>query len=609
MRLIVAGVCLALLLMSLSASPIQQQAAKGSIEGMVTLAGTGDPIPGARVSVTRTGAITPPGVPPPPLPPGRVNDFVISQYVSSLTAENARSNSIGGVGSSVITDNQGRFTIRDLDPGAYRISVGANGYAKQEYGQRTPSGLGTPVNVNSGQTISVAIPLTRAGSVSGRIRDNGGQPAVGIQVQVLKPVYNANGQRNLQPAGSSRTDDRGEYRLFWISPGRYYVMASSSPNAGAGAVISSPNEMAGDGIAPTFYPGSIDISQAASIDLKPGADIGGVDVIVNRQPSFRIRGRLIDTRNGQGPTTASITVGTPSVTGGIGISNTVQVYDPRDGSFELREVTPGPHTIRAQIPVVSNTVTPGNGGTISGAGTIVSGQVALNVMSDIDGVVINLSSGVSISGRISLEATPTPGPSGITSMAPYRVQMRAAESGVFATTTGPAPQPQGTNPDGTFRVDNVVPGEYRVSVVPLPPDFYVKEIRFNQSDALNNPMQFSGAGSGTLEVLLSSRGGRIDGSVLDDSQHGVPGTTVVLIPDRQRDRTDLYKSSMSDANGTFSLRSIAPGDYHLFAWAAIDPYAYFDSEVMKQFESQGKPVHISESAKENVDVRMIPAEP
>src|SRR6185436_2190424 len=131
------------------------------------------------------------------------------------------------------------------------------------------------------------------------IRDNTGQPVAGLQVQLLKSTYNANGQRSFQSAGSSRSDDRGEYRLFWITPGRYLVMASSTANSNVGAVISSPNEMAGDSIAPTFYPGSADISQAVTIDVKPGADIGGVDVIVNRQASYRIRGRLIDSRNGQ----------------------------------------------------------------------------------------------------------------------------------------------------------------------------------------------------------------------------------------------------------------------------------------------------------------------
>jgi hypothetical protein len=542
-------------------------------------------------------------LPPPPLT-GRIADATNTQIISTLTPEGLRNNY-----GSVLTDSQGRFAIRDLDAGAYRVSVGANGFAKQEYGQRSSGGQGTPVNLNSGQTVDIGIPLTPAGSVSGRIRDNRGQPAVGIQVQVLKPTYLANGQRNFQSAGSSRTDDRGEYRLFWITPGRYFVMASSGANPNVGALISSPNEMAGDGIAPTFYPGSLDISQAATIDVKPGADIGGVDVIVNRQPSYRVRGRVVDSRNGQVPTAVNIALNTPLLTGGTSISNSVVSYDPRDGTFELRDVSPGPHTIRATLPISSNNVTPANAGTVSASGQLVSGQVALNVMSDMDGIVVNLSPGVSISGRLTLEGPDVPGIPGKGNLAPYRVQLRPLPSAIFSTAGGQQPQSQPTSADGVFRIDIVLPGEYVIAVAPLPGDVYVKQARFNQNDVLNKPMQFSSSDSGTLEVLISSLGGQINGTVTDDRKRGIPNTQAVLIPDRQRDRIDLYKTATSDSNGLFTLRGVAPGDYHLFAWEAIDPYAYFDPDVLKQFESNGAPVHIAESAKESVDVRVIPAEP
>ena len=613
MRLAVFVACLALLLQTLSASPFQQQpAAKGSIEGAVTRAGTGDPIPGARVTLMRMGGVLPVGAPLPPPPPplpGRVADSAYTQIVSTLVPEGVRITSNGSA-TSVLTDSQGRFAIRDLDAGAYRVSVGANGYARQEYGQRTPGGQGTPVNLNSGQTADVGISLTPAGGVSGRIRDNRGQPAVGIQVQVLKPTYNANGQRSFQTAGSSRSDDRGEYRLFWITPGRYFVLASSLANSNVLAVLSSPNEISGDNIAPTLYPGTTDISQAATVEVKPGAEISGVDIFVTRQPSYRIRGRLIDTRNGQSPAAANITLTTPALTGGISNLSSSQSYNGQDGTFELRDVSPGPHVIRAQLAVASNTVTPANAGTISAAGQVVSGQIALNVVSDTDGVVLTLSAGVSIPGRLTLEGPAISGSQGTGGLAPFRVQLRPSVDGIITAIVGsPTPQSQQTSADGAFRVDNVVPGEYRVSVASLPQDVYVKQARFSQNDILSRPMQFTSSDSGTLEVLLSSRGGHIDGSVTDERQRSVPDIQAVLIPDRQRDRIDLYKTATTDVDGHFTLRGIAPGDYHLFAWEAIDPYAYFDPDLLKQYESKGKPVHIAESAKENVSVQIISAEP
>jgi hypothetical protein len=40
---------------------------------------------------------------------------------------------------------------------------------------------------------------------------------------------------------------------------------------------------------------------------------------------------------------------------------------------------------------------------------------------------------------------------------------------------------------------------------------------------------------------------------------------------------------------------------------ALESFAYFDADLIKQVEAQGKPVHVSESSKLQIDVRAIPA--
>jgi len=54
------------------------------------------------------------------------------------------------------------------------------------------------------------------------------------------------------------------------------------------------------------------------------------------------------------------------------------------------------------------------------------------------------------------------------------------------------------------------------------------------------------------------------------------------------------------------MKDIAPGDYKLFAWEALDNFAYFDPDLIKQSEAKGKAVHVEESAKLKVDTRVIP---
>ncbi len=64
---------------------------------------------------------------------------------------------------------------------------------------------------------------------------------------------------------------------------------------------------------------------------------------------------------------------------------------------------------------------------------------------------------------------------------------------------------------------------------------------------------------------------------------------------------------LSDSNGRFLFRNVPPGDYRIFGWEALESYAYFDSDLLRRFESQGSPVRIAESAANSITVRVIPA--
>jgi hypothetical protein len=85
-----------------------------------------------------------------------------------------------------------------------------------------------------------------------------------------------------------------------------------------------------------------------------------------------------------------------------------------------------------------------------------------------------------------------------------------------------------------------------------------------------------------------------------------PVTRVVLVPGA-RQRTELYKVTSTDENGLFSFSGIAPGDYKVFSWDALEEYAWFDPELLGQSETRGRSVHVTESSTETVDVTVIPS--
>lgn len=581
----------------LAATPfLQAQAPKGRIEGVVLQEGAVSPQPivGARILVTKANSGTGLNL----QIPGRVQGTSINDLGNSGMPGMPAPGQRGAPPPPppvpqtalpippVLTGRDGRFVVPNLDEGSYRILITLNGYVRQEYGQRVFPGQGTLINLTAGQTLKdLTIHLTPTGNVAGRLIDNEGQPAVSVPLQLLKAVYHQQGQRVFQSAGQARTNDRGEYRFYWVTPGRYYVVAGSSTATftflGGG---NSPNE-SGDSYVATYYPGTTDISRATAIDIKPGSDLA-LDFVTPKQQLYTISGRVVDpnpvaTTNGNVPA-ATLSLAFQTLTGSSGVFTMGQAYDPATGVFTMRDVTPGSYILQAAVPPAS-------------------ARVPVEVTNtNIEGLTVVLDGGLNINGRVMVEGGEMPASNTI------RVQMRVMTNGLQNFTGySPSAQPGG---DGTFSMSGVLSGQYRVSLQPSQ-DFYVKELLYDRSSALNGPIDVSrrNSDSATMEVLISRNVGQVDGVIVNErTQQPVPGVQAVLVPEN-RIRTELFKTVTTDQTGKFTMRGVAPGDYKLFSWEALENFAYYDPDLLRRSESLGTPVRVGESSKIAVEGKIIPA--
>jgi 5-hydroxyisourate hydrolase-like protein (transthyretin family) len=134
---------------------------------------------------------------------------------------------------------------------------------------------------------------------------------------------------------------------------------------------------------------------------------------------------------------------------------------------------------------------------------------------------------------------------------------------------------------------------------------YVRDARLENKDPLEG-LTILDRVDGALDLTMSSKSGQLDGSVIDADGKPVSNVQVVIVPDRFRNRQDLYKTATTNQDGQFNFRGVAPGDYRVFAWEDIEPFAYFDPDVLKAFEPQAKPVRVQESSKATVEVKLIP---
>src|SRR6188768_4254173 len=211
-------------------------AATGVIEGRVTHAGTMDPIPNVQVTLIKpnpSGKNSTPeiaaamemiqtlslSISAPP--PGLIDSLIASQERTLGLAPGTLSASPQ---TTVLTDASGHFRFKDLVPGKYSIRAAREGYFGQPLNGSAAATVSKSVTIESQKhTSQVDLFMTQGGIVGGRIKDPSGQPAAGITVGFYRLTYGPNGRPMWLQINSKATDDRGEYRMFWLAPGEYHV--------------------------------------------------------------------------------------------------------------------------------------------------------------------------------------------------------------------------------------------------------------------------------------------------------------------------------------------------------------------------------------------------
>jgi len=548
---------------------IQQVPAKGFIDGVVKESGTNQPILGAEVRLLLLG--------------------------SPASSSIASSSSVR----PVKTDSRGRFEFLNIDAGSYTISVSAGGYSPQEYGSRQPGvigqGLGKAVDLTVRKSASdLVVHLTRSGTASGRILADG-NATPGLEVRLVQLAYDSSGRKNLRSVGSVLTNSRGEYRVSGLGPGTYFVVAVSPSlntrnRTGAGLAAAERR------FPETFYPGAIDLSKATPVEIQSGAELRGLDFEVSSRKAYTVRGRVLDKWSNQGPIERvavawhlrdSLYGSTES-----GNGNTVELTDT--GAFEFN-LLPGKYWFEVRTVPVS-------GGALLSPRPISLTTVAAEVVSaPIDNLTIRVDPTILLRGRITMDGKPPKARSGVDRIVISAASIHGPVDGRWTS------QPLQVSPgdDGRFSFERFAAGDYQLKLQNLPPDVYVKSAMLGPLDVLNQEMRVLVTTTYSLDIVLAADGGRVDGIVADEGGYPLDNAQVVLIPEAQGNRMDLYRVTSTDEKGRFSIRGAAPGTYRLFAWDVLDGNAYLDSKLVGRFLDNCMVVDVTESSTTDATLKVI----
>jgi hypothetical protein len=572
------------------AQPLDQQpAGKGRISGRVVAADTGRPLPRVRVAL---------GSP--------VNG-------ASLTA---------------LTDEDGAFEFLELRPGRYNLTVFRGGYVTLQYGQRRPLLPGTPLQLADGQQLSgIEFRLPRGSVVSGHVFDEMGEPMPGAMVQVLRYQYNQ-GRRQLVPAGGGQTDDRGQYRVWGLMPGEYFVSATATPafalaasmaargndvvalagvagrgRGGRGGRAAVPFGATADSdeqttYAPTYYPGVHSPAEARSIAVGLSAEVLDVNFSVALVRTARLTGRVLapdgaTPRGGNVNLTLDAGFGRPMP--GTAFGAPIQ----SDGSFTITNVPPGQYVLRARSNAAREQApTGGRGGPGRGnAGNLLYATVPVAVADgDLDGLVVTLAPGATLGGTIALDGTPAD-PS-------IRYEQ-------FRVTTVPADEVMGptsdarADADGQFTIVNVPAGMHQVRVNAVR-GYTVKSITLAGQDVTDTPLQVRGGETlSGMRVLMTNQITELNGSVLDS--RGAPASDYTVLafaedPARWRPQSRHIVTVRPDQTGRYQLRGLPPGSYLVTTIDPVEQGQWYDPAFLEAQRSRSERTSIGEGETRTLDL-------
>lgn len=546
-----------LVLPFLTQNPAREQPKPATVSGVVLRSGTTDPIAGAAIELSRPG-------------------------------------SPAGSGYTTLAGADGKFAFKDIPPGDYKLAATRPGYMRGEYGQRGSNSQGLVFALAESQEMRDArIALSVTGAISGRILDRRGAPLAYAQVQALRLSY-VGAQRMLAPARVAITNDLGEYRLFWLPPGQYAVMAtelrgnvpdtlvSTSGNDGevrppAGARIIPVNE---DAPLPMFHPGSPDPQAATTLTVRSGEDSRGIDLTLTPVALRRIRGSVVNLPAATLRTTLHLEP--RNAAQGVTLRNApprgTATANPNTGAFEMSGVLPGSYYVVAEV----------------GAGSAMTmfGAVPVDVaQSDIDNLSVPLSQGFEVLARFTIEggeASEAAAELARLNVALYSTTLPRVVSGV------PVPQQP-----GVLSLRSVLPDNYRVGVFWNGlAESYQKSIRLDGVD-IRDPLRLEGRPTGPIEIVMSMKMGSITGTATSATQQPLSGVTVVTVP--------WGRTAVTDPRGNFTIAKIPPGDYKVYAFEDVEMYAWQNPDFMRPHENRGKSVRVEVDAVANVQVVAIPA--
>lgn len=497
------------------------------------------------------------------------------------------------------TDLEGRYELANLPPGRYSISASKNGFLGLSYGQTRLSMPAQTLQLGERQVVDgVDLLVFRGGAISGRVVDELGDPVTNVLVTVLRAQFRQGKPRLVASGQRADTNDLGEYRIFALPPGSYYVSAMLPPNP---PPVENGVQLLGEedpgGLAPVFYPATTDPTTATKVTVTAGATVAEVNLTLVAARLARVSGAATGRQGG--PMTSGSVSAIPRGMAQNGFARSASLRP--DGRFRLTGLPPGEYTLVASARIVP----PATGLPPGGLPRpdVATGIVVVNG-SDVDGVYLAPLVPVTVSGRVIFD-----NPASATKVRASAIRVTGEALNPDDAMAGLVGPP--TTPKDDFRFVLQLPP---ILVMPRATvgtgsgsSWMLKAVYVNGVDVTDTGIALRpGEDVSDVEIELADQPPKVSGTVTVDNTPA-SGYNVIVFP-QDRDRWTLsgpsvFQSTRTDASGRFSMTGLRPGRFYAAAILDLDDVGWTDPEFLERAAQRATLVTLAYGEDKVLDLR------
>lgn len=506
------------------------------ISGQVVDSATKQPLAGARVVLVRMG-------------PGA--SYSMRTFEMELSPEPPDP---AAAGFAFLTSDQGLFRCKVTAPAQFMIFASRPGYVKWGMSFETQRRFSVKAGENP-EPLRVA--MDAEGAITGKVVDaDTGAALPGLSVNALKwRVFK--GTRALMPAEEgSTTTAEGAYEIKGLPPGEYHlqielpVRKKFSPGGDADE-FRDHREIA---YGRAYYPGVEGREQASPVTLLPGATLASTNFKLTKKRLACIRGRIFSLEGEELPGEVPVMLGRVEYQGGsVSLQSVAEAPISLGSSFRLDGLPPGRYWLQA---VLAKGAPPGR-----------RAAYLFFELDDrnVDNLELAVTKGLAMHGKATLhESVAGTFQDVIKPESPPQVSLAYRDR----MSNGDELAPVRWQADGSFEIQGVMDGTYKVYAMRLPSGLALGEVRYNGSRQPRGLITLNrGALDQKLELVLYPATASIQVSVTDGTRPAKDAQVVLLAEDYdQEDPQRDVKTAQTDANGLAAFPKLIAGKYRVLAF-------------------------------------------